>query len=153
MKKALLATLALGGLLGLSSCGNITWSQVQNQIASMFSLESTTAVIVSGILDKHPETVDLFKKMSADIVKLSEKDVLTLDDVKADIQKRIADAKIFCKTELLLAVDKIFDKISSDPQFNVAAHKDQLLDIASGIDWAVVYYDSKNPNQEVTVSK
>ena len=119
----------------------------------MFSLESTTAVIVSGVLDKHPESVDLFKKISADIIKLSEKDVLTLDDVKADIQKRIADSKIFGKTELLLAVDKIFDKISSDPQFNVAAHKDQLLDIASGIDWAVVYYESKNSNQEVTVSK
>lgn len=153
MKKALLATLALGGLLGLSSCGNITWSQVQNQIASIFTLDSTTAVIVSGVLDKHPESLDLFKKISADIIKLSEKDVLTLDDVKADIQKRIADSSIFGKTEILKAVDKIFDKISSDPEFNIAAHKDELLAVASGIDWAVKYYEDQHPSQEVTVGK
>ena len=153
MKKLALTLVALGGLFGLSSCGNLTWSQVQTQIASIFTLDSTTAVIVSGVLDKHPESLDLFRKISADIVKLSEKDVLTLDDVKADIQKRIADSNIFGKTDLLIAVDKIFDKISSDPQFNIAAHKDELLDIASGIDWAIAYYENKHANQEVIITK
>ena len=77
--------------------------------------------------------------------------MLTLDDVKADISKRIGDSNVPCKTEILLAVDKIFDNISSDPQFDVAAHKGEILDIASGIDWAVRYYEENHTN-EATVT-
>lgn len=153
MKKSIvIIALLFCGLIGFTSCKNLTWSQVQTQLTSLFSLEVTTTVIVSGVLDKHPESLDVFKKISADIIKLSEKDVLTLDDVKLDLQNRIADSDIFCKTELLLAVDKIFDKISADPQFNIAAHKDELLKIASGIDWAVKYYEEKH-TVETTVTK
>ena len=153
MKKTIIIALSLCGLLGFTSCKNLSWSQVQTQIASVFTLDSTTAVIVSGVLDKHPETLDLFKKISADIVKLSEKDVLTLDEVKLDIQGRIADSDIFCKTDVLNVIDKIFDKISTNPEFNIAAHKDELLDVSSGIDWAVRYYEDNHDAIESTVTK
>lgn len=145
--------MAICSLLTLSSCENVTWTQVQTQIASMFTLDSTVAVIVSNVLEKHPDSLDLFTKISGDIVKLSDKEVLTLDDLKADIHRRIEESKIPCQAVVLAAVDKIFGKISGDPQFNVAAHKQELLNIASGIDWAVKFYEEKHGVRQVTVTK
>lgn len=145
MKKTLITLLALCGLVGFTSCGNLTWSQVQTQIASIFTLDSTVAVIVSDVLAKHPDSIDLFKKIADDLTKLSEKDVLTLEDIKADIENRIEDAQLPYSTEIVKVVDKIFDKISSDPTFDIVAHRQELLDIISGIEWAVAYAESKNP--------
>ena len=153
MKKTIVLLMAICGLMTLSSCKNVTWSQVQTQIASWVSLESTTAIIVSNTLEKHPDSLDLFKKITDDLIVLSDKEVLTLTDVKKDIEKRITDSKLPCKAEIILVVDKIFNKISAGPQFDVAKHKGEILDIASGIDWAVKFYEEKHNVGQVTVTK
>ena len=147
MKKYIITLAILAcGIIGVSACKNLTWSQVQTQVASWFTLKDTTAVIVTNVISKHPETLDLFAKFSEDIKQLSTKDVLTLDDLKADLQRRVADSDIYCKTDVLIAIDKIFDNISSDPQFDIATHKQELLDIAAGIDWAVDYHKGQATN-------
>ena len=153
MKKTIVLLMAICGLMTLSSCKNVTWSQVQTQIASWVSLESTTAIIVSNTLEKHPDSLDLFKKITDDLIVLSDKEVLTLTDVKKDIETRITDSKLPCKAEIILVVDKIFNKISAGPQFDVAKHKGEILDIASGIDWAVKFYEEKHNVGQVTVTK
>lgn len=153
MKKTIIITLLFCGLLGVTSCKNLTWSQIQTQITSVITLDSSVAIIVTNILEKYPESADLFRKISDDILKLSEKEVLTLDDIKADISRRIGDSDVPCKTDILLAMDKIFDKISTDPQFNVGEHKQELIEIVSGIDWALKMYEEKHASQEVTIGK
>lgn len=141
MKKTAIILAALFGVFTLFSCGNVTFSQIQTQVANMFTLESTVAVIVGGVLKKHPESVDLFKKISSDILVLTDKDVLTLDDVEQDLIKRVNDSNLPCKAEIVLTINKIIDKISGDPKFDIAAHKDELLDLSQGIDWAIEIHE------------
>lgn len=154
MKKLIIAIcLLLVGGISFFSCQNVTFSQVQQQVASWFTIKDTAAIIISRIIEKNPETVPLFEQCSADLKQLATKDVLTMDDVKADLQRRVGDSKIYCKTEVLIAIDNIFDKISSDPQFDVAKHKDDILNVAAGIDWAVNYHKGQAASPEVTVGK
>lgn len=153
MKKTIATMMAICGLLAFSSCENVTWTQVQTQLSSWVTTESATMALVSGVLNKHPESLATFKQISGDLTSLTEKETINLADVKTDIEKRIQASDLDCKLEVLLAVESIFNKIGPDKQINVADYKEKILDIVSGINWAVMFYEEQHPTNEITVTK
>lgn len=153
MKKTLIITALCGLTLGITSCNTWLGTAVQ-QVAGMIDIESSTMTVVYQVIQKHPDSIDVLKKVSVDLVKLSEKDKLTLGDVEADIEKKIEESKLPFKTEIIYALEKAFSYISTDKEFNVAANKEEILKVASGIDWAIRFYNEKHPlTIETTVTK
>lgn len=144
MKKTIIITALCGfAMLGVTSCNTWLGTAVQ-QIAGMVDIETTTMSIVYQAIEKHPDSIDLFNKISEDLVKLSEKDKLTLGDVEEDVKKRIDDSNLPFKNEIKDAVEKVFRRISTDKEFDIAAHKAEILEVASGIDWAIKDYSERN---------
>lgn len=144
MKKIIFIFVIICALFGIVSCDTLSLTKVKAHFTSLFALDSAVTVIVSDILEKYPDSVDVFKQISNDIIDLSKRDKLTIDDIKVDISRRVADSHIFCKTDILLAMDKIFDKISSKPEFDLRNYRQELLDIASGIEWAIAYHEQNS---------
>lgn len=154
MKKHII-TAAFCGLtaLGVTSCDTWLGTAVQ-QVYGMMDVETSTMSVVYQVIQKHPDSIDLFKKVSTSLVKLSEKDVLTLGDVEADIKKKIEDSDLPFKSEIIFALEKAFSYISTDKEFDIANNKEEILKVASGIDWAIRFYNEKHPlTIETTVTK
>ena len=144
MKKTLIITALCGLILGATSCNTWLGTAVQ-QVAGMIDIETSTMSVVYQVIQKHPDAIDVFKKVSTSLVKLSEKDVLTLGEVEADIKKKIEESDLPFKSEIIYALERAFSYISTDKEFNVAANKEEILKVASGIDWAIRFHNEKYP--------
>lgn len=136
--------------LGLSSCDTIGWTQVQNQLFDGVTIETATIDIVSSDLRRHPDHEAIYRDALDLLKKWTSRETLTIGDVRLGLYNLIDDKCKLGTDQLKEVVDKVLAKIDDDPEYNLIRHRDELLQVVSGIEFALKQFED---TKKLDVSK